>query len=338
MATNSFIKPEQIIATAAGLLQSELVLGNTLWHWAEEDFRGAKDDTVNVKVPGRTEARDRKMRADGEGRKIQMSTITETKYGVKLTEFPYNAVPITDEELTFDIEKFGEQILMPQVRAVAEKIEKLSADTITGATFADGIDEKGTNASTIKGTLKAEDFFGAGQHGMYSLFNRVRCIMQQRNIPQDDRIVVVGAGFEEELLNSKQLVEADKAGDNSALREAIIGKLSGFTFISSNYIPEDEAYAFHRSAYVLATAAPQIPAGAKAGSVISHGGLSMRWMRDYDANYATDRSIVDCFAGTGVTPDGGKFLRGLKLTMNYGKVQDAKAGKGKGQAQGQASA
>lgn len=337
-AEHRFIKPEVISETSIGLLQRELVVANLLWRWSEANFKGAKDDTVNVKVPSRLKARDRKMRATGEDRKIKMDYLAESTIGVKLTEFPYSAVPITDEQMTMDIVDFGAMILQPQVRSIAEHIEQQAVDVITGATYMDGVDAAGTAANQVKGTLAAEDFYGPGMMGQYTLWNRVRRNLNRRKVPKEGRIVLVGSDVEEEILNSPNLVKANEAGDNSALRDATIGKLAGFTFVQSDYLEPTESYAFHRTAFVLATAAPIIPTGASFGSSLNAEGTALRWIKDYDADYAVDRSIVDTFSGTGVVTDkdvrvdeNGNvtekegFLRGLKITMDPGKVAEAKA-------------
>lgn len=326
MATNSFIKPEVYSSTALGLLERELLAPSLVWNWNSAEFTGALDDTVNVKVPGRLTARDRSMRATGEDRKIHLDTLTETKISVKMTEFPYSAVPVTDEEMTLDITDFGTQILAPQVRAMAEKLESMVVNEITGATYADGIDADGTNSAKIKGTIKVEDFYGAGGNGLYGALVRARKTLNMRNVDVNNRILLLGADLEEELLNSPNLVKANEAGSDSALRDASIGRIAGFDAIVSNSIPANEAYVFHKTAFVLATAAPVVPDGASFGSSQSANGISLRWLKDYDANYAIDRSILDCFAGADVVLDGGKFLRAVKLTADMDAIATAKAG------------
>src|SRR5690606_41970058 len=67
---------------------------------------------------------------------ITMDSRTETKVDVTLDEEVYNAIPITDEELTLDIVDFGPQVLQPQVRAVAEGLENKLAEEMTGASYA----------------------------------------------------------------------------------------------------------------------------------------------------------------------------------------------------------
>ena len=330
---HNLIKAPLFAKTAIGILERELAVANLLWKWSASDFAGAQDDTVNVKVPGRLKARERKLRATGEDRRIQMDYLNEQKIGVKLTDFPYSATSVTDEQLNLDISDFAVEILAPQVRALQEYIEGMAVDQIVNATYANGRFDEDFNlvdATKVPGTLKMEDFYGPGKMGAHELFNRLSRLFGQRNIPANGRKVVAGAEVAEEIRNAPNLVKVNEAGDSSALRDATIGRMSGFEIIESNQVPSDEMYAFHQTAFVLATAAPIVPQGAVFGASQSTPQTALRWLRDYDADYAEDRSIVDCFAGTAAVPDidaKGKehFLRGFKITADLNKVADARA-------------
>lgn len=331
---HELIKAQKFADVSVGLLSRELVLANLMWRWSAMDFAGAADDTINVKVPGTLKARDRQLRAVGEDRRIEMDFLRERKIGVKLDKFPYSATEVTDEQLSLDVTDFSQQILQPQVTAIAEYVENAAVSLLENATYADGRlskdREKIEDASKIKGTLKAEDFYGPGKFGMASLFNRVRTNLIKRGVGAQNITVAVGADVEEVLLEEQTLLDASFSGDNSALRDATIGRLRGFNFVTVPYLKENEAYVFHNTAFVLATAAPQIPQGAVYGSTANGNGTALRWLRDYEADYAVDRSIVDTFLGTGTVSDvsmgDGKehLLRAMKITMDRNKVEDAK--------------
>lgn len=330
---HNLIKAELFAKAALGLLERELAVAQLVWKWSAMDFAGALNDTINVKVPGRFKAKDRDLRATGEDRRIKLDWLTENKLGVKLTKFPYHATSVTDEQLNLDIDNFATQILAPQVRAMQEYIEDMTVNEIVNAPYEDGRfddDFKVVDANRIKGALKMEDFYGPGKMGAHALFNRLHTQFSLRNIPANDRVVVTGAEIAEEIRNAPNLVKANEAGDASALRDATIGKLSGFTIIESNQVPTNEMYAFHKTAFVLATAAPVVPQGAVFGASQATPQTALRWLRDYDADYAEDRSIVDCFAGTNHMNDldeKGKehFMRGFKITADLNKVADLRA-------------
>ena len=288
---NSFIKAERIASQALGLLEREIILPALVWRNAGGDFAGAAGDTITIRVPARTTARTRTLRgarpttSEGAGI-ITMDEMTETSVDVTLDTDVYSAVPITDEELTLDITDFGAQIAEPQVRAIAEGIENAVVAEMTGATY----------ATTVTGVTSAN---------VYDKIVDARVALNKANVAMADRYLVVGSDFEGILLKSDDLHQVDHSGSSSALRDAVIGSIAGFNqVVVSNALPANQAYAFHRTAYVLGMRAPAIPAGATFGASRSAFGLSMRWIRDYDFRNVQDRSLFDTYIGTNVVADG----------------------------------
>ena len=287
---NTFIKATRVAAAALGLLEREIVLPGLVWRDAGGDFAGAGGDTISIRVPARTTARTRTLRgargsaSEGTGI-ITMDDLTETKVDVTLDTDVYNAVPVTDEELTLDITDFGAQILAPQVRAVAEGIENALVDEMLGATY----------ATTL--TLDTADPYKTAVDAGVAL--------NKANVARTERYLVVGADMEGVFLKSDHLSKVDQAGDDSALRRAVIGRLAGFgDVIATNALPPDVGIAFHRTAFVLGMRAPAVPSGASFGSSQTYQGLAMRWLRDYDFRNVQDRSLVDVFIGTSSVVDG----------------------------------
>lgn len=287
---NTFLKAERIAAAALGLLEREIVLPALVWRDAGGSFAGSAGDTISIRVPARTTARSRPLRgtrptaSEGEGI-ITMDQLVETKVDVTLDEALYSAIPITDEELTLDITSFGQQILAPQVRAVAEGLENKLAAQMIGASYANTL------------TLDTTD--------PYKTLVDARVQLNKDNIPMNGRTAVVGADMEGVFLKSEHLSMADKAGDNSALRDAAIGRVAGFGPVYvSNALPPNVGFVFHRTAYVLSMQAPVVPDGASYGTSQSYQGMAMRWLRDYDFRNVQDRSLVDVYAGTNIIADG----------------------------------
>lgn len=290
---NSFIKAERIAAQALGLLEREIIIPALVWRNAGGDFAGAAGDTITIRVPARTTARTRTLRgarpttSEGAGI-ITMDEMTETSVDVTLDTDVYSAIPITDEELTLDITDFGAQIAEPQVRAIAEGIENAVVAEMTGATYATGHEIEVTSSAEI-----------------YDKIVDARVMLNKANVPMSERYLVAGSDFEGALLKSDDLHQVDRSGSSSALRDATIGSIAGFSqVVVSNALPADQAFAFHRTAYVLGTRAPAIPTGATFGASRSAFGLSMRWIRDYDFRNVQDRSLFDTYIGTNVVADG----------------------------------
>jgi hypothetical protein len=288
---NSFIKAERIAAQALGLLEREIILPGLVWRDAGGDFAGAAGDTITLRVPARTQARTRQLRgtrptaSEGNGI-ITMDELTETSVDVTLDTDVYSAIPITDENLTLDITDFAAQVAEPQVRAVAEGIENAVAAEMTGATY----------ASTIT--------MGTAEGDQYDALVDARIALNKANVPMTERFLVIGPDMEGRLLKSDELHQVDKSGSDSALRDATLGRIAGFTAVVSNALPGNVGFAFHRTAYVLGMRAPVVPAGASAGASTSAYGLSMRWIRDYDFRNLQDRSLYDTYIGTNIVADG----------------------------------
>lgn len=295
---NTLLKPETIVNTGLGILARELVLGNLFTKATVEDFRGAKDDTVSFRVPAVLTAREYDWRNDRSS-PIVIDALTETKVDVELNHDFYSAVRITDEELTLDIRSFGEQVLQPQLRAVGEKAEGLIGTTLAAGTYA-------TEIEFVEGTDDP-------RHVVID----ARKALNLSNVPQSNRFLLVGADVEAAILKADGLLEVDKSGSDSALRDAIIGRLAGFLIVTSNSIDADAAYACHKTALVLGTAAPANPAGAVRSSAASYQGWGMRWLQDYDPTVLADRSIVSTFAGATAVADGAgdEIIRAVKINF-----------------------
>jgi hypothetical protein len=305
---NQFLKPTVIANTAVDLLFRELVIARTVWTdaIAPAEFEGAFGDTVDMRVPARRVATTRVLRA---GTPIVAEQSNEFSVPVKLDTDVYNAATITDEELTLDITSFGGQILMPQVRAVAEGVEDQIAAQITGATY----------QTPLTLDYNLAEFATGTDIDWYKLAVRARKLLNDRNVAKSGRWLLIGSNIEEQILLNDRFNKFDNIGSSAenALREAAIGRIAGFTVVPSNGIPADEAYAYHRTAFVLAARAPRVPQGAsfaatrglgsaeaqQMGAAASFGGVSVRWLMDYDYTNTTDRSLVNTWTGTAAVVD-----------------------------------
>lgn len=284
---NTLLTAEQIINTYLGILQREIVLPRVVTLRPLSDFTGAKDDTVSLRIPAVLTAREYEWRT--RTNPIVVDDLTQTKVDVTLDSHPYSAVAVTDEELTLDISDFGQQVLQPQVRAVAEELENIVAGKLTAGTYQTTVD------------------YAEGTDDAFTVLLAARKALNVNNVPMNGRILLAGADVERALLSDDRISKAQNAGDNiasTALADATVARVAGFTIVTSNAIPEDEAYALHPTAVVMAMGAPAVPDGVAFGQRQTYAGLAMRWIRDYDPNYLRDRSVVSAFAGATLVADG----------------------------------
>lgn len=303
----TYLKVGRIANTAVGLLYRNLNVARTMWTDAINpgEFTGALSDTVNMRVPARRTARTRTLRA---GTAITNDTSVEFSVPVTLTTDVYNGAPITDEELTLDIEDFGRQILNPQIKAVAEGVEDLAADAIELATY----------RSDMTINQDWTEFLVSGRTDWWRVAARAAKLLDKQNVPTEDRYLLVGADVKEEIVTSDRFSEFQNRGPqvNDVFTNRQVGVIADFNVVYSPSIGDSAAYAYHRSAFVLATRAPLVPRGASAGVVRSAGGaateggaagfydgLSVRWLSDYDYTNTTDRSLVNTWVGTATVTD-----------------------------------
>lgn len=293
MAINHILaKPEKIVATGVGLLEQELVIPNIFQKEGIDQFKGAPNDTVNVVVEGLLPFHDFAWRS-GESnagdtpansrQKLTFDRYVERKVPIAFGGNVYSAVEITDEQKDFDFNTWTDKILKKQVRAVARGLGRRAVSTLTGQTYSVVIGDLAGTGSTLRGGLL-----------------EARRVLNRFNVPQESRVLLVGTDFEAKLLSDPTIVFAQNAGDaraDSALGEATLGRLAGFTVVVDQTIPATEAYALHPSAFIMLTGAPAVPQSVKQGATQAFEGIAMRWLTDYSADYLVDRSVVNTYAG-----------------------------------------
>ena len=289
---NTFLKPEKLIAQGLGLLQRELLLPRLVVRRGIADYQGAKNDTINIRIPSILKGREYEWRTRNTA--ITTDDLKEYSVPVTLDKHPYSAVGITDEELTLDIVDWGEQVARPQIRAVAELLESYIATAMVNANYRHTVSYEQQNPD-----VEGKDY------AFYRAAVKARKYLNQENVPAAGRKLLVGANVEEAALNSAHLIDVNTSGDESVLRDAVIGRVAGFEVIGNcNSIDPDFAVAFHPTAFALGNVAPVVPDGAKAGATLEFESLAMRWIRDYDSDHLRDRSVYSSFAGSTSVEDG----------------------------------
>ena len=307
---HTWINPEVLINSTLGMLERELVLASFTWRDAEVHFTGnvgPRGDVVTIRVPARTKARELPWRS--RTAEIQTDELHEGVVGVRMNRHAYNALDFLDEYYTLDIGDFGARVLEPQSRAVAEFIEGAISDTMSSAHYTKtvSLDPEGANRG-------------------YKALRQCRSFLNRNHVNLDNRFCIVGQDIEDAILDDDKLIAADTSGSTEVLREARLGRLAGFDVYVSQAIPPSEGYAFHRTAFPLVNRAPAIPRGAPYGAEGTHAGYALRYIRDYDPRYASERSLVSTFFGTGVNEDfvdptkvaeddPKHFVRGVKIVL-----------------------
>lgn len=270
------------------------MLAATTWRDAEASFSGKQGDTVTVRTD--TVVGEARVFNRAANQPIVIDEVKEVGVDIKLNTYLYKGINLPDEQLTLNVRDFTSQIATPQAKSVARGVE-----TMVGAQI---------NALTSSLTLKAD---GTDVH---SMLIEARKRLNKAGVPVEDRFFAVSAEVEAMLLNDprNKLVPVDASGSPAALREAIIGRVYGFTVVPSNYLSDGSACAYHRTAFPLVTRSLEVPAGATFGESITYNGFALRLIRDYDPGFQQDRSVVSTLAGADTTKDDGVIKRAVRFT------------------------
>lgn len=301
-----FQKPSLLADIGLTQLRRKIVLPQLIWTNPIANFGGSANDTINVRIPAILSSRERTFRGTGGDRTVTADDLIEYVIPVTLDDVIYQAVNLTDEQLTLDINSFAQQVLLPQVDAVAYGLEDYTATNLF-------------NAAPYEQT-----FFTDVADTFPSIVD-ARQYLNDNEVPDDNRTLVVGSSFESALLKDKQLRHFEYSGDaaNEALRKATVMDIAGLQVIRSNKLATDEAILFHKTAFILSNVAPVKPASVTSGASLSALGFALRWLSDYSYTALTDRSLVDTYVGHAIVTEPGdndRFIRATKLKLGVSGI------------------
>ncbi|MEX2132960.1 MAG: phage capsid protein, partial [Acidimicrobiia bacterium] len=174
---------------------------------------------------------------------------------------------------------FASQITEPQVTSVATGAEDKLATAINDEAVDIEFALTETEADTVDTILEARELLG------------------EADVPASDRFLAVSPSIATRLLNVEKFTKVNESGGESALRDAILGRIYGFTVVESNGLTADTAMAYHRSGIVFASKKPADPRGAVESFAISQDGINIRQIFQYDPDVLSDASVLSTFAG-----------------------------------------
>ncbi|MGW2539389.1 P22 phage major capsid protein family protein [Kitasatospora sp. NPDC001574] len=320
---NAFQNPDKLVTQALANLKDSVVLANMFDRRAASEFVNATGQVINVRRPARLkgaeEAIDAKRKFNDTSTWIQSENLNEGLMPVKIDTHAYSAVDLSDAELSLDLLSFGEQVMVPQVDSITERLENKVATAMTE------FPEVATAAKIPVDLTKAASDEQAGQMIRKSLA-RLRVQLNKENIPAEGRTAVLGSEAAFYLLNDPNILKANEsANGGAALRESTIGRIHGFTLVEStnDKLSPMGVYAFHRSAIQLVSGAPSVPESAKGGRQDADG-FSLRWIKDYNSGAAMERSFLSSYWGTTLVTDLKKGETDWSKPANIVKVRGVK--------------
>lgn len=280
MTVNAFLTAKQISSLTVPLLVRSIVLPNTVSMIPAGEYSGPNGGTISVRTRAVMAARTQTTART----QIVWDDLTEAGVDVAVTHY-YNANKVADEDLTLKLVDFGAQVLAPMIDGIAVAVEGNLAATMNGlSAAASQFALAPTAADTIAQLLKA------------------RQALTVANVPAGDRFLAVSPDIATRMLSVPDYTKINESGDSSALRDATIGRLYGFTVVESNALTAGSAVAYHRSALAFANFTPQ-PTGSGPGvdlAVASSQGITMRTALQWLPDFLSMGVVVQAFGGSGV--------------------------------------
>lgn len=279
------IQATRVVQTGLALLERDVSLTGTVWRDGAGDFAGAKDETISIRLPAYAVANKRTLRANANRAR---RTLHQRKVDVTLTADLQIDVPLTDENLTLDVESVARDVVAPSVSGIVRAYEEEVASLMQGASYEVEIPWSSTDP--------------------YDALVDAKVALDNASVPANDRHLVVGSVFAAELLKSDLLVQVNMSGSSQTLRRGVIGQVAGFEVMTSPFIDPEFGCAYHRTAFALASRAPVVPQGVAWGQSLASNGFAIRVMQHLGQNGSGDlENLVyhDAWVGTNVVTDNG---------------------------------
>lgn len=268
----AFLTAKGISATGVALLTRTLVLPMTVTRVPGEDFAGSNGDTITLRVPQPSSARTQATA----GAAITYDDTNETAVDVQVNHL-YHASKITDEDMSLSIEDFASQVTRKQVAAVATGGEDELATAMNAVAVDASILANGSDISAQ--ILAAREDLGSN------------------DVPTGGRWLAVSPGVATFMLELDKFSKVNESGSDSALRDAILGRIYGFTVVESNALDAGTALAYHTSGFAFGNRTPVAPRGAADSATASDNGIGIRQIFQYDPDVLSDASVISTFAG-----------------------------------------
>jgi len=270
----AYLTSTQISQLAVQLLGRRLVLPMTVLRVPDASFAPAAGMTTTVRVPALATARTQPEAGD----EITYDELDEVGVDVTL-EHLYHATKISDQALSFSIVDFGQQVLRPQVEAIARGAESALATAMNDVPADDTVTAEDVDEAIVAGRVE----------------------LSTDDVPLEDRFMAVSPDFAGTLIGRQNLSPFDSPPTPTALVEGTIGRYRGFNVVESSAVEAGTAVLYHRSAFAFANATPALPAGAADSAYWTQDGIGLRHIRQYDTDVLSDASVVSTFAGAALT-------------------------------------
>lgn len=212
---NNLLTDRMIILEFLRLLTGNLVFKELVDSRFQNEFRGKVGDTISIRrhQPIHSKYYD--------GNQIHVQNITESPVDVKLNRWRDTSIAISSYDRTLKLQDYSKQILEPIVVGLAQDIDSDIAAALVGYA-----------SHNIAKTANPTNLADIANLGRY---------LDNKKALQQDRHLVFSVNHKYDYALTENLSKVAYAGDNRALRDAILGKLYTFMTYMSQNMPKSTA-------------------------------------------------------------------------------------------------
>lgn len=215
---NTLYTPEQAARSTLAALRYLTTLPRTVRQDFSAEFVPGVGNVVNIKNPisagtARTYTEANRSARDA----IVFDDLSQDTIPVTITDQVYKAVRLPDDFATFDLVSLEQQVLRPQAESVVDGVAKPLIEEMNAVATDASIDTL-TTSNAIDVLIQA------------------RAVLNARKVPMTGRFVALSPAAETAFLGLDQLQKVNESGTDGVLREAIIGRLMGFTILVDPFL------------------------------------------------------------------------------------------------------
>lgn len=278
---NTLLTSAVIARLALAHLYENTIMLPLMYRAYEPEFQPGRGATITVRSPGTFTSN------SYNGTNVVVQNMTETPIPIVLDEHEDVTFRVTSKERTLNVVDFSEQFVAPAMMAICQKVDRDIIAKIQGS---------------------AAPVVGDGVSGPVwsnpKVLTRAGRVLDEANVPEADRSVVVGPEMKEYWVNDPLFNRVDQSGDTTGLRRASLGaEKFGFTPYMSQNIKNNIGFGLHKTAVAFATAPLEVPEGAASATIVNYKGLNLRVVKDYDMQLKADLVSIDLLYGIKVLDD-----------------------------------
>lgn len=276
---NTLYTPEQAARSTLAALRYLTTLPRTVRQDFSQEFVAGRGMVVNIKNPisagtARTYTQANRTARDA----IVFDELDQDTIPVTMDTQVYKAIRLPDDFATFTLTSLEREVIVPMAESV---VDGVTAPLLTEM-----------NAVAVDAGVPL--LLADGSNALDVLIE-LRAVLNDRKVPMGDRFFAVTPQAEAAFLRLEQLQKVNESGSDGVLREAILGRLMGFTIVADPNLTKSVAY--HRDAFAHVTRPSRPPEGAGFSSTIAQDGFALRYLQHYNPLQLEDQAVIDTFVG-----------------------------------------